>query len=120
VFLLLALGCDLLLSANLLTNENPDYGHAKRASIIIESTPIKRIFRLERSRGSRNLYASIPPCDEDRPAGGSLQTEDTDVRVHNYLSRAVSILDVGTPAEGNRREAWKSVLSKSLLSVEHE
>lgn len=103
VVFLLALGCDLLLSANLLTNDNPDYGLKKRANIIIESTPIKRIFSLERSSGSRNLYANIPSVDEY----GNIV--DSSTQVHNYLSRSASILDEGN--DGNRKEAWKNILS---------
>ena len=109
MFLLLALGCDLLLSANLLTNENPDYGTVKRAYIIIESTPIKRIFTLERSRGSRNLYANIPSSGEDGVIDSSTNKE---AGVHNYLSRAISMANEDN--ERNRREAWKK-----LLSVRH-
>ena len=94
VFLLLALGCDLLLSsANLLTNENAEYGVKKRASIIIESTPLRE-FQLARSFGTRNLYADIG----NRDAGGT---------THNYLSRAVSDIS----QKENRREAWKSLFS---------
>ena len=94
VFLLLALGCDLLLSSsNLLTNENAEYGVKKRASIIIESTPLRE-FQLARSFGTRNLYADI-----GANTGGTT--------THNYLSRAVSDIS----QKENRREAWKSLFS---------
>ena len=95
VFLLLALGCDLLLSANLLTNDNPEYGSKKRASIIIESTPLRAI-ALVRSDGSRNLYENIPTLSE----------AENGVRVHNYLSRTESM----NQQEESRRDAWKSLI----------
>ena len=103
VFLLLALGCDLLLSsasANLLTNENAEYGVKKRASIIIESTPLRE-FQLARSFGTRNLYADI----------GRDVTKGT--TTHNYLSRAVSDIS----QKENRREAWKSLFSTPETDV---
>ncbi|KAL7548573.1 hypothetical protein ACHAWF_018867 [Thalassiosira exigua] len=103
VFLLLALGCELLLSSKLLlTNDNPEYGAKKRASIIIESTPMRNIF-LRRSVGSRDLYANIPSFDEDVPKDDSFE------RVHNYISRQESMADEGI--SGSRRDAWKSLLS---------
>lgn len=107
VFLLLALGCDLLLSAKLLISENPDYGTMKQTSILIESTPepIKRIFKLERSRGSRNLYGSI----QSMASINQDSALDGDVGIHNYFSRTVSVVDEGS--KGNRRESWKKVLS---------
>ena len=109
VFLLLALGCDLLLSTNhLLTNENPDYGVKKSADIVIESTPIKRIFTLERSGGSRNLYAHIPSID-DRHLDGSFCTP-----VHNYISRS-NIIE--QDSGGDRKKAWKKLLS--FADAEH-
>eukprot|EP00580_Thalassiosira_gravida_P012139 CAMPEP_0201651874 /NCGR_PEP_ID=MMETSP0493-20130528/43830_1 /ASSEMBLY_ACC=CAM_ASM_000838 /TAXON_ID=420259 /ORGANISM="Thalassiosira gravida, Strain GMp14c1" /LENGTH=218 /DNA_ID=CAMNT_0048128323 /DNA_START=286 /DNA_END=939 /DNA_ORIENTATION=- len=102
VFLLLALGCDLLLSAKLLISENPDYGTMKQTSILIESTPepIKRIFKLERSRGSRNLYDSI----QSMASINQDSALDGDVGIHNYFSRTVSVVDEGS--KGNRRESW--------------
>ena len=102
---MLALGCDLLLSANILTNENPEYGVAKRAEIIIESTPMKRIFTLERMRGSRNLYSHVDDVGLDDSDDFSFGD------IHNYLSRSVSIMDEDN--KGSRREAWKRVLSMS-------
>lgn len=102
VFLLLALGCDLLLSANIMTSENPEYGAKKQAEILIENTPIKRIFALERSSGSRHLYVDIPPFD-----GESIG--DTFVTPSNYISRRVSIPSV--EVDGDRREAWKKILT---------
>lgn len=84
VFLLLVLGCDLLLSSALLmTNDNPVFGATRRASEIIESTPMKRLFPLERSGGTRHLYVDIPDID-------------------NYERKEPSV---------NRREAWKKILS---------
>jgi len=111
VFLLLALGCDLLLSAKLLISENPDYGTMKQTSILIESTPepIKRIFKLERSRGSRNLYDSI----QSMASINQDSALDGDVGIHNYFSRTVSVVDEGS--KGNRRESWKKVLSVQKL-----
>lgn len=38
IFVLLGLGCDLLLSVPLLTSENPEFGATKRASIILPSS----------------------------------------------------------------------------------
>mmetsp|Transcript_38258 Transcript_38258/g.92284 ORF Transcript_38258/g.92284 Transcript_38258/m.92284 type:complete len:290 (-) Transcript_38258:4020-4889(-) len=110
VFLLLALGCDLLLSANILTNENPDYGLKKQAAIIIESTPIKRIFALERMGGSRNLYEHIPHSNGNNATDGSgIMVEKGGV--HNYLSRKLSMLE----EDHDRRESWKKVLSLSTM-----
>ena len=104
MFLLLALGCDLLLSSNLMTNENPDYGSKKRATIIIESTP----FKLARSFGRRNLYENIPPTvneqlvDSPRVSG-----------VHNnHLTRVVSDISIEENRREKRREAWKSLLAQ--------
>ena len=97
VFLLIALGCDLLLSSqNLLTNENAEYGVKKRASIIIESTPLRE-FQLARSFGTRNLYADI----------GSNRNGTGGTTSHNYLSRAVSDIS----QKENMREGWKSLFS---------
>ena len=108
MFLLLALGCDLLLSANLLTSENPDFGYKKQTEIIIESTPIKRMFRLERSSGSRNLYETIPSFGEES-IGDTMNTSMTE-DVHNYLSRRVSIRNTEEHIDGSRKDAWKSLI----------
>jgi len=97
-----------LLSPNLLVNENPEYGTIKQTSIIIESTPIQRIFALERSEGSRNLYAGIPSI-----GSGDLDSCEEEFEVHNYLSRAINMADEGS--KGNRREAWKKVLSDTQV-----
>jgi 4-amino-4-deoxy-L-arabinose transferase-like glycosyltransferase len=88
VFLLLTLGCDLLLSAQLLTNENPDYGAKRRASIIIGSAPIKAI------RSMRNLYADIPTVDEGHGAARPRLHTAPGLEHH----------------EGDRRDAWKKIL----------
>ncbi len=108
MFLLLALGCDLLLSANLLTSENPDFGYKKQTEIIIESTPIKRMFKLERSSGSRNLYETVPSFGEESTDGtfNSPVAEDE----HNYLSRRVSIRNTDEHIDGSRKDAWKSLI----------
>lgn len=89
-----------------MTIENPDYGLTKQASIIIESTPLKRFSLLQRSRGSHNLYADIPSAfdeDEDDLYGTT--------RVHNYISRAISMTEHDDHEGGDRREAWRRVLS---------
>ena len=89
VFLLLVLGCDLLLSSALLmTNDNPEFGTKRRTTQIIEATPMRRLFPLERSDATRNLYKDIPETDEaDKPK------------------------DTRDELPVNRREAWKKILS---------
>lgn len=104
VFLLLALGCDLLLSSNLLTNENPDYGSKKRATIIIESTP----FKLVRSFGRRNLYENIPPNVNEQ----SVDSTRVSGVHNNHLTRVVSDISIEENRREKRREAWKSLLAQ--------
>jgi len=93
VFLLLALGCDLLLSANLLTNDNAELGRAK----------LMRRFQLERSSGSRNLYSDI--------ADYEAEVENQNIAV-NINKDADLLTSADTQRkESTRRIAWKEVLS---------
>lgn len=98
VFLLLALGCDLLLSAHLLTNDNAELGRAR----------LVRKFKLERSRGSRNLYSDIADYD-----GEIEKAQDIAVnRNADLLTSADKPM-----AESTRRTAWKKVLSTGYIEV---
>jgi len=61
VFLLLALGCDLLLSSALLmTNDNPEFGAKRRTTQIIEATPMRRLF-LSNAAMPRGIYTRTFP-----------------------------------------------------------
>ncbi|KAL7442632.1 hypothetical protein ACHAXM_011958 [Skeletonema potamos] len=98
VFLLLALGCDLLLSAHLLTNDNAELGRAR----------LVRKFKLERSRGSRNLYSDIADYD------GEIEKAQ-DIAVNRNADLLTS---ADKPkAESTRRTAWKKVLSTGCIEV---
>mmetsp|Transcript_18655 Transcript_18655/g.28838 ORF Transcript_18655/g.28838 Transcript_18655/m.28838 type:complete len:375 (+) Transcript_18655:105-1229(+) len=91
VFLLLALGCDLLLSANLLTNDNAELGRAK----------LMRRFQLERSSGSRNLYSDIADYEGEVENQNIAVNKDADLLTSADTQRK----------ESTRRIAWKEVLS---------
>ena len=93
VFLLLALGCDLLLSANLLTNDNAELGRAK----------LMRRFQLERSSGSRNLYSDIADYE------GEVENQNIAVNINKDADLLTSA-DTQRK-ESTRRIAWKEVLS---------
>ncbi|KAL9190798.1 hypothetical protein ACHAXT_000504 [Thalassiosira profunda] len=105
VFLLFALGCDLLLTENILTNESSEYGAKKQVDVLIENTPIKRILHPNaRQSGSRNLYVEIPN-------GEAVDIGDSFVTPANYISRRVSIKSADV--SGDRRQAWKKILTAS-------
>lgn len=97
VFLLLALGCDLLLSANLLTNDNPELGRAR----------VVRRFKLERSKGSRNLYSDISDYQ------GEIENAQHIVFKRNDdLPKDVDTVRRAPPStKRTRRESWNMVIS---------
>jgi len=97
VFLLLVLGCDLLLTAVLFTCDHPEYGskiNVAQASKVIEAWR----FTLKRGRGSRNLFASIAEAEGYSEACGTDREKN------------------GAPVE--RKEAWRAILSSQ--STERE
>jgi hypothetical protein len=63
VFVLLGLGCDLLLSVPLLNSENPEFGAPKRASMIMQGRKGRHSLPLRASDFSAG-YSEVPDVDE--------------------------------------------------------
>ncbi|KAL7451202.1 hypothetical protein ACHAWC_003029 [Mediolabrus comicus] len=102
VFLLFALGCDLLLSADLLINDNANLGRAK----------LMRKFKLQRSAGSRNLYSDIADYDAEIE-----NAKDKEAANRNEVLQASTMRS--SRRESTRREAWKKVLSSGNIGGLH-
>lgn len=106
IFVLLGLGCDLLLSVPLLTAENPEFGTTKRASMIIRR-------RSPSARLSNNMI-----MNEDEQASLHVSTNDhSDYETCSHTSSATpESVDNSAAASSSRNrtsrfDAWKQLLS---------
>jgi hypothetical protein len=81
-----------------LTNDNAELGRAR----------LVRKFKLERSRGSRNLYSDIADYDGEIDKAQDIAVN----RNADLLTSADKPM-----AESTRRTAWKKVLSTGYIEV---
>jgi hypothetical protein len=88
VFVLLGLGCDLLLSVPMLNAENPEFGAKKQASIILRQK--RGSMKSLNINTDHNYYDEVPDVDDGGDPGGN---------VH------------GGNARVSRKEAWKEIVS---------
>jgi len=92
VFLLLGLGCDLLLTVPLLNADNPIFGTNRRASLIIEA------------RRARDRYNAIPEGQQNLFIDTTTQDQDGEVDGGRHDSYG------GYHSCMSRRDAWKVVM----------
>jgi hypothetical protein len=102
VFVLLGLGCDLLLSVPLLNAENPEFGANQRASLIIN-----------RTRSLKNLtidtadYDDVPDVDGNNEATTTTTTSPEDKEAvppyheHRHLTRKQAWKEIVSPIHNN-------------------
>jgi hypothetical protein len=100
VFVLLGLGCDLLLSTDLplLNDDNKDFGVHKTATTLLKNR------RIERQQGYQTL--SDIPITSTFETGG--ERDDEKVQDSNRL-----------PSHLSRRDAWKRIMHASSVGSSH-
>jgi len=98
IFILLGLGCDLLLSVPLLNAENPEFGATKRASTLIILSPPPTSSQSRRSISSMTTTTNRSRDIED--SDGITTTTTTTTMIHRMITPRVSRID-----------AWKQVVS---------
>jgi hypothetical protein len=103
VFVLLGLGCDLLLSVPLLNSDNPEFGAPKRASMIMRGRKGRQNLPLRASHVSAG-YSEVPDVDEQ------LSSFDTPEKKVSWESEGED-----DDKHRSKKTAWRETISPANL-----
>jgi hypothetical protein len=114
VFVLLGLGCDLLLSVPLLNNENPELGVNKQATLIIQGSQT-----LKRLSIDTRFYDDIPDADDSETCPSSNERSSLSRKeawkeivspIHSIQNRLPESSDDDNKMQSTKNKDWKRSL----------